>query len=699
MAVQTGVWLYNWQEIESPPNYCQTREKMPLTSKPSIKSLSLVCALSCIAGLPLSSLSASSADRIETAELFCDQGPLFFDPPEPSAEDPVTVSICCHAGNIDSAGLKYYDEGDRKSHLLPMKKTAAGNASYEYWQAKIPPGRSRKHYHFILHRGTQLACYNAGGASASESDSNENNDFRILPDFHTPDWLKDGIIYQIFPDRFFDGDPGNNIKTGQYSIGGSAVVQKTWGESPLPTHGENRALVFYGGDLAGVLAKLPYIRETVGANIIYLNPIFESPSNHKYDTTDYRQIASCLGTDKTLGLLSSALHTTAGGKRGYLLLDGVFNHTGDTHKWFCKYEYRRASKEKGAYESQNSPFYSYYTFAKWPEKYAIFLDALSCPKLNYGSPALKKEIFGGKDSIALHYLQPPFNIDGWRIDAPQFVDREGKNGSDNFNHEIWREFRKVIKATNPQAAILGENWQNSTDWIVGGDQWDSFTNFDGFTEPVSRWLCAQNIDDKPSSINVSEFDRWLRLTRAHYPFNVQLALSNHLDNHDISRFAERAHGDPGKVSLALIFQMTYVGVPTIYYGDEYGMQGARDPDDRRTFDWAQVENKNQLIAFTHKLIQLRDKNSALRRGSFVTLDLNDKNNTYAYARLDRHNCVVVGLNADSAEHVTPVSVRRLGIPDGSRLTDELSGTSYQVEDGKVALKLAPRSGSILAFWH
>ena len=632
---------------------------------------------------------------IAAAEIFHDEGPLFCEGSQPDSRRPICLSIRCRRHDITRATLKYFDEVDHKYHLLPMKRASASDSSrYEYWQAKLPVGRSRKHYRFLLADGKSFVWYNAGGAYLSEP---ESGDFLVLPDFHTPAWLRDGVMYQIFADRFFDGDPSNNIKSNAYTLSGSATVQRSWQDSPLPQKGENAGLIFFGGDLSGILAKLSYIRGRVGANIVYLSPVFESPSNHKYDTSDYDRVAGCLGSNDTLIKLSGALHQTFAGQKGYLILDGVFNHTGDTHKWFGKYEYKRTSAIKGAYQSQASPFYSYYSFNRWPDEYATFLDVKSLPKLNYGSEALKNAIFKGNNSVALRYLQAPFNIDGWRLDAPQYTDKAGRQGSNAFNHELWREFRKTIKTRHPDALILGENWQDASAWIAGGDQFDSITNFCGFTEPVSEWITGLNIDDKPARLTVSEFDRWLRLTRAHYPWNARLCLSNHLSNHDISRFAQRAQGDPDKISLALAFQMTYVGVPTIYYGDEYGMPGGRDPDNRRTFDWSQDNADNRLLALTHRLIQLRNKYAALRSGSFLTLNLDDQKNIYAFGRMDRQNRIAVVLNADRVAHDTQVQTYKLEIPDSAFVTDALSQKRYQCIDGSVSLSLQPWQAAILIY--
>ena len=638
--------------------------------------------------------------RIESGELFHDQGPVFCSLMEPAAQQPVELRFRALKNDLSSVSLEYFDEADKQNHSVPMIKYQAGETTYgagsryDYWHATLPAGKSRKLYRFHVHDGKADCWYKATGVSDTDR---MGSDFMVIPDFKTPAWLSDGVMYQVFPDRFFDSNPGNNVKSGQYSYAGQATIQKAWGESPIPKSGENTALIFYGGDLDGIRQKLDYVRKDLGANIVYLNPVFEAPSNHKYDTTDYHHVARCLGSDESLSRLVSALHETVDGRRGYLVLDAVFNHTGDAHKWFGRYDYGADEGEKGAYESKSSPYFSYYSFSEWPKKYATFLNVDSLPKLNYGSSAVKDLMYLKPDSVAQRYIKAPFGIDAWRVDAPQYVDKDGKQGFDAFNHSIWQEFRKTVKATNPQLAILGEFWQNANAWTNNGKEWDTVTNFDGFTQPVAQWVTGFDYDGKRASLTASQFDRWLRHTRANYPANVQQSLSNHLSNHDISRFAERAAGDSAKISLAFLFQMTYPGTPTIYYGDEYGMQGGKDPDCRRCFDWSKVERKSPLIDYVHQLIVMRNKFAALRHGSFISMDTDDKNNTYVFGRMDKSNRLAVALNAGAKPASTTLSMYKLEIPDGAVVYDALSNKRYDVQNGRIELQLQPYSGQVLVY--
>lgn len=403
----------------------------------SVAAATLLLALSTLGG----AYAATKDANVEWDGLFHDQGPVFANTNEPDANTPLSLRFRAYKGDLTGASLKYFDSADRKFHSLPMKKeTAKANSIFEYWQSTIPASSSRKYYRFCVQDGSATTWYNARGASQSEP---SDGDFYIVPGFKTPHWLKNGIVYQIYPDRFYNGDPTNDVTTGKYKHGAISTSQRQWGESPLPKEGEDRSFTFYGGDLQGIISKLNYIRTVVGADIVYLNPIFKAPSNHKYDTSDYDIVDPAFGTNDTLANLSSSLHNILNGKRGYLILDGVFNHTGDGHKWFAKYD--AVPGVIGAYQSQQSPYSSYYNFKKWPKDYAHFMIYDSLPKLNFGSQALKNAIYQSPHSVALKYLKPPYSIDGWRLDAPKYADANGLDGSDNFNHEIWRQFRTAVK--------------------------------------------------------------------------------------------------------------------------------------------------------------------------------------------------------------------------------------------------------------
>jgi alpha-glucosidase len=642
---------------------------------------------------PHATFAASTDNNVEWDGLFADQGPLFDSAPEPTCSTPITLDIRTFHNDITSANIKYFDTAGNSFHWVPMSFHANdATGTFDIWQGTIPANCSIKYYRFQINDGTATAWYNALGPSATEPAS---GDFYILPNFTTPSWAKNGVMYQIFPDRFYDGDPSNDVQTNQYTYYGSPTEKKAWGASPIAGAGYSNSTVFFGGDLQGIDQKLGYIKNTLGATILYLNPIFTAPSNHKYDTQDYYQVDPAFGGNAALRQLVGDVHSSSNGPQGYVVLDGVFNHTGTWNAWFN--EFNTYPNSAGAYQSQSSPYSSYYTFQHWPHTYSTFLGVSSMPKLNYGSSgsAVRNAIYNTPDSVAQYWIRN-YGIDGWRLDAAQYADAGNNNGSDAIDHQIWQEFRNAVKGANPNAFIFGEDWGNANAWTNGTPwQWDSATNYDGFTQPVSEWITGEDYSGNAASIYTSQFDNWLRGTRANYPGDVQQVMANFLSSHDIPRFGERAGGDIQKTELAAIFQMTYVGLPTIYYGDEYGMQGGSDPDDRRTFDWSQVNSSNASIALFHKLIAIREVYPALRTGSFMTLLTDDANKVYSFGRMDQKNRIAVILNQDSSSHIVTIPAYQLSMTNGSSVTDELTGNSYQVQNGQVTVNVRGEDGVVL----
>lgn len=661
---------------------------------PLARALLVTLALCAWSACAPTARAASNDNNVEWNGLFHDQGPLFDNHVEPTASQSVTLTLRTFKGDISSANIKYYDSADSSFHWVAMHWSANDPTGvFDYWQGTVPASASEKYYRFQINDGSATAWLNAAGTSAAEPSS---GDFFIVPGFNTPAWMKNGVMYQIFPDRFYNGDTANDVGNGQYTYAGCATEKHPWGSGVTSYVGGCNSAVFFGGDLAGIDQKLGYLKNTVGADILYLNPVFLSPTNHKYDTEDYNAVDPAFGSNATLQTLISDVHSTSNGPRGYVILDGVFNHTGDTHTWFDRYHWWSGSN--GAYESTSSPYYSWYTFQSWPTTYSGFFGISSMPKLDYGASgsAVRNAIYGAGTSVVQTYLKSPYAIDGWRLDAAQYLDAGGGNGSDATNHQIMAELRSAVKSVNANAEILGEFWGNAGPWIDGGDQWDGAMNYDGFTQPVSEWITGKDYGGGNTSINVSQFDSWLRGTRANYPTNVQQTMSNFLSSHDITRFGNRAGGDIWKTYLALFFQMTYVGTPTIYYGDEYGMQGGADPDNRRTFDWSTGNSTNSAVALTHKLVAIRKAYAALRTGSFMTLLTNDTNKTYAYGRFDASHRIAVALNNDTVAHTVNVPVWQLSVANGSQLTDLVSGTHYTVQNGQVSVSVNGHYGAILA---
>jgi len=635
--------------------------------------------------------SAAHDNNVEWNGLFHDQGPLFDSAVAPACTTAPVLTFRTYKFDATGIDVKYWDSGTASFHTVAMawnRNDATG--IYDLWTGTLPASCSVKYYRFHVTDGTAGAWYNAAGISSTEPSA---GDFYVIPGFGTPTWASNAVLYQIFADRFADGVPGNDVTTGAYTYNGFPTEAKPWGASPYADPGYHSSTVFFGGDLQGVDQHLGYLKNTLGITGIYLNPIFTSPSDHKYDTQDYDNVDAHFGGNAALSQLVTDVHSAANGPAGHVILDGVFNHTGSWNKWFDRDHVWPTVT--GAYESQASPTYGYYTFQSWPNTYSTWAGYQTLPKLDYGNSgsAVRTAVYGSTTSVAQEWIRN-YGIDGWRLDVPNELDKAGGPGSDATNHEIWSEFRTAVKGANPNALIFGELWGNANPWTTGG-QFDGATNYNGFTQPVSEWITGRDYNNSPASISASQLDSWLHGTRSDYPTQVQQVMSNHLSNHDITRFGTRAGGDIWKTYLALFLQMTYVGMPTIYYGDEYGMQGAADPDNRRTFDWTQATTANPAVALTQKLVAIRNQYPALRTGSFMTLGVDDATKMYAYGRLDAGNRIAVVLNNDSVTHTYTVAVNQMSVTNSTVMTDRVTGATYTVSGGTVTVPVPGHYGAIL----
>ena len=418
-----------------------------------------------------------------------------------------------------------------------------------------------------------------------------------------PNWVKDAIFYQIFPERFFNGDPSNDPKHVE-----------PWGNLPSRTN-------FFGGDLQGILDKLDYLQD-LGVNALYLNPIFKAHTNHKYDTTDYLQIDPAFGTNALFIDFVGELH-----RRGMrIVLDGVFNHSGDG---FWAFEDLVAKGEKSKYKDWY--FVRSFPITKSPLSYYTCGGADYLPKLNVYHPEVKEYIF----SVATHWLRGA-GIDGWRLDTPCKIP-----------FEFWREFRKEVKAINPDAYLVGEIWRDAGPWIKG-DVFDGITNY-RLRDLIIGFCSTGILDAEDFAYEVEHLHSTLG--------EAGFSMLNLLGCHDTPRVLTLFNGEVDRLLIAMVFMMTTVGAPLIYYGDEIGMLGENDPDCRRTMEWDQSRWNRRIYDLTRALTHLRNEHPALRRGTFESLLSFYK--LYVYKRTYEGDEVIVILNPGPA-------VRELVIPTKSK---------------------------------
>lgn len=456
----------------------------------------------------------------------------------------------------------------------------------------------------------------------------------------TPGWVKDAIFYQIFPERFANGDRKNDPKGTE-----------PWGAIPKTDN-------YMGGDLDGVRQSLPYL-QALGVTALYFNPIFTSDSNHKYHTVDYMHVDPAFGGDAAFDRLLGAAHA-----RGMkVVLDGVFNHTGDTHPFFLD------AAKKGS----KSKYWNWYRFDGFPvvkqpkPNYAAWWGMSALPQLQVAkNPEVANYIF----QVEEHWLKK--GIDGWRLDVPNEID------SDAF----WREFRKRAKAIKPDAYIVGEIWDPAGRWLQG-DQFDAVMNY--------QWRDALVKFFAKRESSAADLDGALKKLRADYHPAITHAMFNVLGSHDTERFLTLAGGDTGRLRLAVACQMTQPGAPVIYYGDEVGMQGGKDPDDRRAFDWRSDRWNRDVLGTYQKLIAARKAHVALRTGQYRTLWTQD--GIYAYGRDAAKDDAIVALNNSGV--VRDVSLPVAGwLKDGVRMSDVLGGRPAVVRKGLVWLRLDPQQAAV-----
>lgn len=405
-----------------------------------------------------------------------------------------------------------------------------------------------------------------------------------------PSWLEDMVFYQIFPERFFNGDPTND-----------PVPISAWGEKP-------ELFNFFGGDLAGIIRKIPYLQD-LGVNGLYLNPIFDAPSNHKYDTRDYLRISPEFGDLRTYHRLIEELHRA--GIR--LILDGVFNHTGDEFWAF------RDLLARG----KDSPYHKWYHCWQYPVRqepapnYECWWGIKTLPKLNYSSPDLVRYIL----QVVEYWTRT--GIDGWRLDVPNEVTRE-----------FWPVFRRLVKSINPDAYIVGEIWEDASSWLKG-DMFDAVMNY-CLRDLIVSFFVTEEMD-------AAAFDRGLSHLQARHSEKVTRSMFNLLGSHDTPRFLTLCKGQKERVLLSLLFLLTYPGVPVIYYGDEIGMTGEKDPDCRKTMIWDDNLWDQEIFHATKTLIRLRKHKEALKKGEFRTA-VAGNNGVYGYWRIHESNRLLVLLN-------------------------------------------------------
>lgn len=614
-----------------------------------------------------------------TAGLHHDGSELFVSNPLPRFGETVTIRLRLPVeAPVRNVFLRTAPDGEED--LKAMRRVREDGVS-AWWETGLTIIMPRTTYRFKVMSSEGAYWYNALGAS--RADSPDWFDFRLLADFAAPSWLEDAVFYQIFPDRFFNGDPSNDVPPGAWTNQrGFPTTRREWGAPPLHWN-EGGGLDFYGGDLQGITQKLDYLRD-LGVTALYLNPIFTAYSNHRYDTADYDNVDPYLGGNEALAELRRALDRA----EMRLVLDVTPNHTGFKHTWFT-----------AAQADLNAPTADYFTFHRHPDDYESWLGHKSLAKLNYRSERLREAMYGAPDSVLRRWLREPYRIDGWRLDVANMTARQGMQQLD---HKIWRGIRRAVKADNPEVYLFGENFFDGTPHLQG-DELDAVMNYQGFTIPLWHWLRGRDLPDDfargrewidPHPLPAEAVsEQWTRF-RAAVPWVVTRQQFNQLGSHDTPRILSIVGGDTALLKLGAALLLTFPGVPCIYYGDEIGMEGLFDPDNRRCMRWDANTWNGDVRDHYRRLIALRRRSFALRRGGFQMVAASG--GLLAYLRQSsQQRLLVVGYRGPESLPVVELPLRHAGYADGTRLTDFFTGDLYTVRDGALRLERLPAGKALL----
>ena len=672
---------------------------------------------------------------LHTRGLYSDVTADYVSPLEPEPYSIVTIRFRAEKNNLSHVFLVY--KNDRI-----LMDLAESEGLFDYYEVKINIDNSPVRYHFYIESGRTCTFYDRRGVVKDEQ---EYFEFCIYPGFSVPSWSRSAVIYQIYTDRFCNGDPSNDVLDREYYyINGYSEHAESW--ESLPHEMDVRR--FYGGDLKGVMDKIPYLK-SLGIDVIYFNPLFVSPSNHRYDIQDYDHIDPHIGkivedggallpegttdnrmaerykrrvTSKANLEASNALFAELTAKcheAGIrVIIDGVFNHCGSFNKWLDRERIYEGAEgfEPGAYIREDSPYHDFFRFHGGTFPYNGTYDGWwghdTLPKLNYeGSRDLEDYIL----RIAAKWVSPPYNCDGWRLDVAADLGH-----SPEYNHQFWQKFRRTVKMANKDAVIIAEHYGDPSEWLEG-NEWDSVMNYDAFMEPVTWFLTGmqKHSDDFREDLlgNTDAFSAAMFHNNLRFTEPSAITAMNELSNHDHSRFLTRTNHKVGRLNTlgskaadegvdmavmreAVLMQFTWPGCPTIYYGDEAGLTGFTDPDNRRPYPWG---NENfELIDYHRALIRIHRECIELREGSLKKLKTDYA--LLSYARFTREYASIIIVNNNDKSEELEISVWETGLPLKTKLRrmilsyeDSFTTEPFtcEVRHGYLHVYIQPKSAMIL----
>lgn len=584
--------------------------------------------------------------------------------------------------------LRSREFGIEKLTEMKLFKTKNG---LDYYKAQVRINDPVYRYQFYLVTEEKIYYYTQHRITDHIPD--ESRDFVILAGYHPAKWIKESVFYQIFPDRFCNGNEKISVKDGEYSYQGHPAIRvKNW-NTPAADYGQTHALDFYGGDLEGIIKKLDYLSE-LGVNAIYLNPIFASPSVHKYDSLDYYHVDTHLGGDAALKRLIKKLHE----RDMKLMLDISINHTSSAAQWFNKEnEFYQACV--GAYQNPESELRQFYF---WDDKgnYDTWCGVKTMPKLNYGSEELRRKVYKNRNSVLKKWMKEPYGIDGWRFDV---ADCLARNEVTDVHEEVLKEIRQELKSENPDIYLLAEDWADCSEDLKG-DAWDGTMNYYGCARPIREFVgeidlfhvrnpILSRVICKMTAKQLAE-----RITQfyAKLPCSVQYQMFNLLNSHDVTRLYNNPEVNTEEHRGAVMMMFALPGCPNVYYGDEILLEGGIDSIEscRYPMNWNRKEEFTEIYEFYRKLAWLKRSSQAMQDGGFQVFW--DKDYIFAFSRFTEKEVIFVVCSTDDKEYEIILPIENYGL-EHFREKEDYFGVPLDTEkrDGKIICHIKPHQSYLM----
>ncbi len=588
----------------------------------------------------------------------------FVSNPTPELRDEIEISLrLWEESPVKDVLLRRIINGAEQYIDMEVSKIESG---LKYYSAKVKINEPKLQYHFVITTEDVVYFYTQAGISTVDTDY--KHDFVLLTNYRNPDWVKGAVFYQIFPERFCNGNKDNDVQDGEYTyMGHKCIKMDDWSQPPLSVQ-DAHGMDFFGGDLEGIIEKIPYLKE-LGVTAIYLNPIFESYSTHKYDCTDYFHVDKHFGGDEALAALSEELHKND----MKLILDISINHTGIEHKWV----------------HENKPYY----FKKEDGSLLGWAGIHTLPVLDYRNEELREIIYKGEDSVLKKWLKPPYNIDGWRFDVADVL---AKNDDVQLFEEVWKGVCDSIREVKSDAFIIGEHWADCSEYLQG-DLWNTPMNYFGFGRIMRQFAGMPDLflarNDKIAKVpyRLTAADVVTR-TDLHYtviPQAIADCQMNLFDSHDV----DRVHNYEGigfeKWKSVAISQFFWTGIPCIYYGDEVGIEGhtISDAGCRYPMPWGREKAEGKPYYDVYKkLIDMRKNEPALYEGGRKVLYAN--NRVLVVARFLDSNKYICVISMDDLERTINIPLWIIGASAFEGDKDVFgSDIAFECQDGEVKLNV------------